>query len=483
MIDLFSTEQTFYKCVEVTARNALFHVCVENDNVATQIIRHIQQDDLRGRLTFIPFNQINRQATTTYPESSDILPMINKLQFDARYRPAVQQIFGDTVIARDLTVASNMALQHNLNAITLHGDQIDKNGGITGGMMSDRHGNKIGNYMSVKKLRDELNVYNTQKSELEEEIKQSDAALHQIEKRIGALVHRRSVDKDAMIDAHKQIIFAQAQLKALHAELNDMDTALANLNENKTALQLQLQYCRDEVASDFTSDLSAEETAELTEKIDQQATLRARLVKLHSATVQAELERNKFDSQLNENLLKQKLDLERELEQLEHDQSQAFVVDKDADRLQEYSAQIKEIEAHVKAINKDLKSKNQELNTLNDKYEQFKQTEADIKSQLSSINSNLDSLLNKKLLYQRKRDECMKKIRELGTISIDLLNANKSKDNRRMIAELEKCNSALMKLKHINKKAANQYSLFYDQKSTLTDGKLSWRMDGQLFCG
>ena len=467
IIDLFTADHTFYKCIEVTTRNSLFHVCVENDTIASTIIQYIQSDDLRGRLTFIPFNQITRQQPIQYPDSSDILPMINKLKFDMKYRPAIQQIFGDTVIARDLTVASNMALQHNLNAITLHGDQIDRNGGITGGMIADKSGNKIANYMHVKQLRNELAELLQQKNELDNTVKQLDSQLQSVEKQITQLIHKRSIDKESIMDAHKQILSSQATLKSLQLQMNDIEVTFNKLHDNKQSIQQQVTYNTNEIQSLFTSELTAEETNELNQCIQQQSTIKSHLVRLHGITVACEIEKNKFESQLNDNLFIQKSDLQQSIQQYESDTSNQIRSDQDNDKLQRYTAQIHDMDVQIRSIKKEYKDNASQLNQLQSVLDEYINNEAMIKNRLNSMSSNLDTLLNKKQLYQRKKDECQKLIKDLSTISIELIHQYKNMDNKKLIHELQKCNNKLVQLKHVNKKAVTQYNLFVEQKSTL----------------
>lgn len=51
----------------------------------------------------------------------DALPMINKLRFDEAFRPAMQLVFGKTLICRNLEVASQLSKSENLDCITLEG--------------------------------------------------------------------------------------------------------------------------------------------------------------------------------------------------------------------------------------------------------------------------------------------------------------------------------------------------------------------------
>jgi structural maintenance of chromosome 3 (chondroitin sulfate proteoglycan 6) len=77
-----------------------------------------------------------------YPKSSDAFAMIDKLQFDPRFRKAMlqvsrhtqyraplwqylklvyPQVFGKTMVCRNIDVATQIARQHNFNTITMDG--------------------------------------------------------------------------------------------------------------------------------------------------------------------------------------------------------------------------------------------------------------------------------------------------------------------------------------------------------------------------
>ena len=51
----------------------------------------------------------------------DALPMINKLRFEEAFRPAMQLVFGKTLVCRNLEVASQFSKSENMDCITLEG--------------------------------------------------------------------------------------------------------------------------------------------------------------------------------------------------------------------------------------------------------------------------------------------------------------------------------------------------------------------------
>lgn len=76
--------------ISVCLLSSLFHVVVEDDNISTQIIRHLNA--LKGgRVTFIPLNRV-KAPRVTYPQSSDVVPLLKKLKFSPNFTPAFAQV-------------------------------------------------------------------------------------------------------------------------------------------------------------------------------------------------------------------------------------------------------------------------------------------------------------------------------------------------------------------------------------------------------
>lgn len=68
----------------------MFHVVVDNDDISTRIIRYLTSEK-GGRVTFMPLNQI-RASRVTYPTGPDVVPLLKKLKYDARFGPAFAQV-------------------------------------------------------------------------------------------------------------------------------------------------------------------------------------------------------------------------------------------------------------------------------------------------------------------------------------------------------------------------------------------------------
>ena len=76
--------------VQVSAGNQLFHVVVDDDDVATRITALLTAEKA-GRVTFIPLNRIN-PGPVQYPDfGDDALPLVDKINCAERHKKAVAQ--------------------------------------------------------------------------------------------------------------------------------------------------------------------------------------------------------------------------------------------------------------------------------------------------------------------------------------------------------------------------------------------------------
>jgi len=84
-------DANFRNAVEVAAGNALFHVIVDNDDIAATLINELERLKA-GRLTFLPLNRLHN-PTITYPQSNEVAPLMDvALTFRPHVEKAVRQV-------------------------------------------------------------------------------------------------------------------------------------------------------------------------------------------------------------------------------------------------------------------------------------------------------------------------------------------------------------------------------------------------------
>ncbi|RHN70833.1 putative structural maintenance of chromosomes protein [Medicago truncatula] len=141
IIELLNCDEKFFAAVEMTAGIRKWWTCY-----------------------IIPLNRV-RAPDVTYPQRSDVIPLIQKLNFKDDYTPAFRKVFAGTVICEDLDVASKVARTNGLNCITLEGDQVSNSGTMTGGFFDHRQ--SILKFMNiVNKSTD--SIFHIKEGELEQ---------------------------------------------------------------------------------------------------------------------------------------------------------------------------------------------------------------------------------------------------------------------------------------------------------------------------
>jgi structural maintenance of chromosome 3 (chondroitin sulfate proteoglycan 6) len=122
----------FAAAVDITAGGSLFHVVVDTDETAARVLDAMNHSPNSGRITFMPLNRLHPKAVT-YPDDVDVVQMLAQLEYDPRFNMAMQQVFGRTIICKNLEIASKYARSNGLNGITQDGDRVERKGALTGG--------------------------------------------------------------------------------------------------------------------------------------------------------------------------------------------------------------------------------------------------------------------------------------------------------------------------------------------------------------
>ena len=96
------------------------------------------------------------------------------------YKPAVklamEQIFGRKLLCRDFDTATRFAGECNMDALTMHGDQVNRNGALEGGYHDDRQ-SKLGSYNGVVEAKAKLSELNGQHDDLQKKCNEADQAV------------------------------------------------------------------------------------------------------------------------------------------------------------------------------------------------------------------------------------------------------------------------------------------------------------------
>lgn len=111
LIELFQCSEAVATAVEVTAGGSLFHVVVQSDDVASQLIELMHQvlnplpretlvrpvlifclqEGTSARVTFMPLNRLQVEDVTL-PEADNARPLLAQLKYSAMFQDAMKHV-------------------------------------------------------------------------------------------------------------------------------------------------------------------------------------------------------------------------------------------------------------------------------------------------------------------------------------------------------------------------------------------------------
>lgn len=113
-----------------------------------------------------------------FPSNPDVRSLMEvALKFDPIITPAVSQVFGKKLLARDLDIAARYSRECQLDAITKEGDVVSRKGGFEGGYHDERS-SKILSVLKIKESRTRLEALTQQSQILKHQCDQAEAEVN-----------------------------------------------------------------------------------------------------------------------------------------------------------------------------------------------------------------------------------------------------------------------------------------------------------------
>ncbi|CAH1784036.1 unnamed protein product [Owenia fusiformis] len=468
MIENFDCDKTFFTCVEVTAGNRLFHHIVDTDKFGTKILTEMNRMRLPGEVTFMPLNRL-ATSDTRYPESSDAIPMYHKLNFRPEFDKVMKHVFAKTLICRSMEVATQIARTQNLDCITLDGDQVSRRGALTGGYYDTRRSRldlQKSKVEAVQQLETQEKEYNEHKTKLQT-----------LEGQINSLVsdmQRMETKNSKNKDIYDKMRADLRLMKEEHAQLEksrpSKERSLASLQQSLDSMKTTAQSLNEELGSDLLAQLSTEDQTEVDNLNDQIKELTKTNKNSFKERVRLESEKNKIENQLNNNLMRRKERLIADLEERSAEDRKQNL-DTMVTELKTVDDRIAELKVRVKELDDNLEQLNRQQREVNKNLEAAKAQEREHQERITDDVKDLDKMTNKQSLLLKKKDDCMRKIRELGSLPSDAFEKYQDLSIKQLFKKLDHCNKELKKYSHVNKKALDQFVNFSEQKEKLLKRK------------
>ncbi|TDZ68208.1 Chromosome segregation protein sudA [Colletotrichum trifolii] len=465
LAELLQVNEVYRLPVEQIAGASLFHYIVDNDQTALYLTNHLR-NNYGGRITFMPLNRLHPRHVNMPRSSDGIVPLISKIDYDATFDKAFQQVFGKVVVCPNLSVGSQYARSHGVDAITLEGDTTNKRGAMTGGYIDPRR-SRLEAVDAVNKWRDEYERLLSQSNEIRTEIEQKD---QEITRALGDV--QKAEQKLRQLENGFEPLRHELHLKTsqLEHERKRLDDAIRHrdaVEQDMRVFSESLAADEAELATDFKKALSNAEEKQLVELDGQVQRLQKEWNEASKKRRDAESRKQILETDINQNL-------QLRLDQLN---SQAFENNTSAGEsgtLKEAQRELKKLQRDTKATEakmQEIEGKLEELGGKLDRREAKKAEQEEIRSTVAAKEakqrSAIEKSMSKKAVYTAQAADAAKAIRDLGVLPEEAFEKYENMDPRQIDSRLKKVRNALKKFQHVNKKAFEQYNSFTTQQDQL----------------
>lgn len=492
MENLRLVDPKFQTAVEVAAQNSLFHVIVDTDDTAAQLMNQLERRKL-GRVTFLPLNQLSVE-NVTYPDSTDVAPFLDRcVTYDPSVEKAMKHVFGKKILARSTEAGLLFCKSHNMDSITLEGDLCSRKGALSGGYV-DESRSKLKAYYALKAAEKELKDLELKENEMRQSERDVAQQISSLLAELGSLqVKQKSVEN--MIDqTQRDVENAQARNENRRKQIETNRSLLCKLTEQYEALESGKQALVEEMGTVLRNQLSEEERDLLNSLNQTQTDLSEDLVKQIAVLEEASVEKDRLENMLHGNLLKRKVELEDAIFAVSSNSqesgsprrksrgSTAASESTAAHRQrqlelrvcerEEVERLVKESELRLSEAQEEEEKYRQELMVARSQLEESKTKDSACAKALEEAKEKGERLLNKRSMCISKREMYMRKIQELGSLPpVSELSEHSNLGIPALMRSLEDCNRELKKYSHVNKKAYDQYVNFSEQREQLLGRK------------
>lgn len=244
---------------------------VDNDQTASQVLQHMNREKA-GRVTFMPLNRLSSTSDVRFPDAEDCLPLIARIRFDPAYKPAVEQVFGRTVVCPDLLIAADYTRSHGVNGITLDGDRADSRGVLTGGYYDVRR-SRLDIIKAVKNWTEKYEADAARHEEVTNAITRLDQEITALQGEMQKTEASRRQAADARQPLITKVGWIQREEETLGQRLAELEESLTVAEQDGHDLETKIKAYQTELKSKMTQNLSAAEVKEMSElsaRVDKQ---------------------------------------------------------------------------------------------------------------------------------------------------------------------------------------------------------------------
>lgn len=476
---LFDFDPRYRLAIEQVAGNALFHVVVDTEDTAQQVLAFLQKEKV-GRVTIMPLDRLHPKEVTL-PTGDDVLSVLSRVKYAPEFEPAFRQVFGRAVMCPTLQACETYAKSHGVTAVTLDGDKVEKKGAMTGGF-TEATKSRLFAIGESKKVEKQTRKVTKQLATVRETIADLDRKITDGHHQLGELDRHRS---RCLADRQRTMELAQdkEQLVA-HAK-----ETMAQVRQQLTTLAQTMQRWEADIAEmaaekerPLHATLSPDEEEQLETVLKEMSHLTPSLSAVQEKVAALSAEKVKWQRVLDHQSLASTRENGEEEEEARLAASRLASKQKSLAALQsQWQQKEEELEDVAHALTEWQRTMDQTATR--------RQTARRAFAEQQKWN---EKYISRKAHFLQKKEEADKRIRDLGIVpslasdpsikelpleevffnfSLFSISMMACSAKQKVIKALHDVNARLKQYSHVNKKAAEQFNQFYQQREELAKRK------------
>nr|CAB3468725.1 unnamed protein product [Digitaria exilis] len=239
-----------------------------------------------------------------------------------------------------------------------------------------------------------------------------------------------------------------------------------NIRDQIAQTRSSIVMKNNEMGTDFIDKLTSEERDLLSRLNPEITELKEKFLIHRNNRIQIETRKEELETNLSMNLIRRQLELEAIISSVDSRSLPLETESKDQE--------LKNAKRNLNQLTSLLKDNVDAINNFTTNMDEKKRQRDDLKTHKAILEKtvqdgakDLERLMNIRRIHLNKQEECMKKIRDLGSLPADAFEAYKRNNKKQLQKMLYDCNKQLKKFSHVNQKALDQYVNFSEQREQL----------------
>ncbi|WP_436375738.1 chromosome segregation protein SMC [Cytobacillus sp. BC1816] len=250
--ELIQVPKEYETAIETALGGAMQHIIVQNEQDGRSAIQFLKKNSY-GRATFLPLSVVKgKKLNPGQLHSVQVHPAFigeaaSLIQFDGRFQPAIENLLGNVVIARDLKGANELAklLQYRVRLVTIDGDVVNPGGSMTGGAVKQKSTSILSRKGELEELKSRIVDMESKTANLEKQVKLQKNEIQKQETRIEQL---RKTGEELRLMEQKvkgDLLEVEFEEKSINERLSLYDMDKAQFSEDRERLLIRKSELAD----------------------------------------------------------------------------------------------------------------------------------------------------------------------------------------------------------------------------------------------